>query len=184
MSSDPALSQSYVEYLEKESTLVGLLATFAIGAGALILQATLGAKDLTRAAKLWEVAGGYLSASSALCVTAAVAFFRQRSLLAYYVGQLALAQALGSAPTEWQSDKPLTTSELLLKANAWSTWFWYQTGWVFLTAAAAAFVSAVLTIPLPLFASPSWQFFVALTLALCATMIVMQRHRALAALDA
>jgi len=184
MTRPPPVEQPYIEYLDKESTLVGLLATFAVASAGLLLQATLGAKDASQAAVLWVRSRGYVASSAALGVTAAVAFFRERSLLAYYIGQLSLAHALGGAPPEEPGDDPMTTTDLLLAANSWSTWFWYQVGWIFLGAAAAAFVAGLVASSLTSLQSTFWQFIINVTIVVLAAALALLRSRLVEAKDA
>lgn len=184
MVKDEAAVQAYVDYLDKESTLVGLLATFAVAAGALLLQTTLGAKELTAASKLWNTTGGYISTAAMSCAIAALAFYRQRSHLAYYIGQIALARTFGAAPPEDQGEPSLSVGELLHMANAWSTWSWYQVGWIFLATAAVAFAITLVTIPFPWLSTVHVQSPISGALVVLAAAVAARRSRSLSARDA
>ena len=67
-----------------------------------------------------------LGAGSLAFALAALFFYRQRSLLAYYVGQLRFSQTDARY-------KGMTAKGLLEDADSWATWVHYQTAFVFLT---------------------------------------------------
>jgi uncharacterized protein (DUF983 family) len=118
----------YCDYLDKEMTIMGLLSAFAVGVPAVVLDRTAGADTSTQAAlaAVWSDQRVPLGAGSLAFVLAALFFYRQRSLLAYYVGQLRFSQTDACY-------KGMTAKGLLEDADSWATWVHYQTAFVLLT---------------------------------------------------
>ncbi len=75
---------------------------------------------------------------------AALFFYRQRSLLAYYIGQLRLSQTVAHYDG-------VTAKALLEDADSWATWVWYQTGFVLMTLGFAAYGMTFFASILPTF---------------------------------
>lgn len=110
--------KGYVDYLDKEMTIMGILSTFCIvSLGFVAEKLIFPDKDSNTA--FWENVtflcflglGGFLSAG--WC------FYRQRSLLAWYFGQISLYKARGDEEK---------VKSLLTDSDAWSNWTWYQGG--------------------------------------------------------
>ena len=118
----------YCDYLDKEMTIMGLLSAFAVGVPAVVLDRTAGADTSTHEAlaAVWSDQRVLLGAGSLAFVLAALFFYRQRSLLAYYVGQLRFSQTDARY-------KGMTAKGLLEDADSWATWVHYQTAFVLLT---------------------------------------------------
>jgi hypothetical protein len=113
----------YLDYLDKEMTIMGILSTFCIltlgfVTGKLIFPDKKPDYDFWHSSTLLCFIGlsGFL--------LAAMAFYRQRSHLAWYYGQLSLYKARGEE-TE--------LAEMLDDSNEWYNWTWYQAGFGFLT---------------------------------------------------
>jgi hypothetical protein len=133
--------KQYLEYLDKEMTIMGILSAVSIGAPAAILNFAL-SKDAQRL--LWNPAHFFLVVGSTLCVLAALLFYKQRSVLAWYYGQMCLAEALST-----QKSATLTLREWLLDADSWETWWPYCCGFTFLIAGFSEFVSALFLLLVP-----------------------------------
>jgi hypothetical protein len=117
----------YCDYLDKEMTIMGLLSAFAVLAGALVLDRTAGAESThTTLANLWKAERLPLGAGSLAFAAAGFFFYKQRSLLAYYVGQLRFSQTDARYAG-------ITAKGLLEDADSWATWTNYQTAFVLLT---------------------------------------------------
>jgi hypothetical protein len=115
----------YLEYLDKEMTIMGILSTFCVLTLGFVAQRLFSA-ETNPLYKFWEKA-------TILCVfglsgflLAALSFYRQRSLLAWYYGQLSLNKAKGD------DDE---VNKLLKDSDGWFNWKWYQTGFGFLALA-------------------------------------------------
>jgi hypothetical protein len=139
---DPILS--YVEYLDKEMTIMGVLSAFTVAGAALTLDRTLGAKDAPLLSALWSDSSSFLVLGAGSLFLGALEFYRQRSLLAYYYGQILLSRT----PLEYVHG---TWLSLLEDADAWDAWSHYKNGFAFLTAGFVYYLIAVLA------AATRWQ---------------------------
>jgi hypothetical protein len=126
---------SYVEYLDKEMTIMGILSAFSVLIAGLSLDHTMGAASGTPLADTWQHSGVLVAMASAASLMAAFKFYLERSLLAWYYGQLALAE------TRRDTDK---ISELLVDADAWDTWLQYRLGFMWLALSSLLIAFAVL----------------------------------------
>jgi len=117
----------YCDYLDKEMTIMGLLSAFSVLVAGLVLDRTAAADPEKQAilAKLWSEQREFLGVGSIALLLAALCFYLQRSLLAYYIGQLRFSTTVARY-------KRPTTKELLRDADSWATWIQYQTGFVLL----------------------------------------------------
>src|SRR5437867_7740198 len=104
----------YLEYLEKEMTIMGILSTFCVAVVALTLEKVLGAKpgETLLLTTIWTYGQGPWIAGSAWMLCAAFYFYRQRSRIAWVYGQICLSVARDSGETgDW-----------LDEADNWRTW--------------------------------------------------------------
>lgn len=117
----------YCDYLDKEMTIMGLLSAFAVLVAGLVLDRTAAAdpEKLPALATLWSDQREFLGVGSIALLLAALCFYLQRSLLAYYIGQLRFSTTVA------RYKKP-STKKLLEDADSWATWIQYQTGFVLL----------------------------------------------------
>lgn len=113
----------YLEYLDKEMTIMGILSAFSVAVPALVIDKIAGAKDSTDLAKLWHDQSGIWLNGSAAILIAALFFYRQRSHLAWYYGQIALAQARKSTGDG-------SVLSWLTEADSWETWLFYREAFV------------------------------------------------------
>lgn len=116
--------KSYLDYLEKEMTIMGVLSTFCVGMPALTIERVAGADGGTNLAKLWSVSDKYMIVGSVAMLIAALYFYRQRSRLAWHFGQICLAVS----PYHREVDKLV---DQLADADSWATWISYRTAFVF-----------------------------------------------------
>lgn len=116
----------YLDYLDKEMTIMGILSAFSVAASGLVIErATAAAKD-TQLAQLWGSSRLYLVLGSGYLILAALFFYRQRSLLAFYYGQICLSMSP-------YRDEVQTTYGGLRDADSWATWLYYRWGFAFVT---------------------------------------------------
>ena len=116
----------YLDYVDKEMTIMGILSAFCVAASALVIErATAAAKD-TQLALLWSSSRLYLVLGSGYLLLAALFFYRQRSLLAFYYGQICLSLSP-------YRDEVQTTYDGLRDADSWATWLYYRWGFTFVT---------------------------------------------------
>lgn len=129
----------YCDYLDKEMTIMGLLSGFAIIVPALFLDRTAGAPiaEPTFLSTLWATERPFVIAGCIACMVAALCFYSQRSLLAYFVGQIMLS----TTPAAYKNSP---TKKLIEEADAWSTWHRYSAGFAFLFAGFALYAVALL----------------------------------------
>ena len=131
-------TKTYLEYLDKEMTIMGILSAVAIAAPAGILNALLGDKS-TFKDQIWGAGPFFVLIGSVLCVLAAALFYKQRSLLAWYYGQMCLVQSLDDC-------SPLSERlrEYMRAADSWETWIPYTLGFTALVAGFVEYGSACL----------------------------------------
>jgi hypothetical protein len=113
----------YLEYLDKEMTIMGILSGFCVTVAALVLDRLAGARVSSDLGTLWSDLGAYVATGSACLVVAAFFFYRQRSHLAWIYGQLCLSVSPyqpGVTPKGW-----------LREADSWGTWLSYRWGFAF-----------------------------------------------------
>lgn len=113
--------QKYLDYLDKEMTIMGLLSTFCVAVIALVLDRTLGAEPSKKTlfSDLWHKEQTYVVLGSMLFAVAAAYFYKQRSALAWFYGQIALSL---EAPSTNNIPSPAWYKD----ADSWATWVPYQ----------------------------------------------------------
>jgi len=115
--SEPAekTEKVYLDYLDKEMSIMGILSAFCVAVGALVLERVASAKEGGLAA-VWEFGYQFIVIGSGLMLLAALFFYRQRSLLAWFYGQMSLCLAESSeGMAGW-----------LKEADSWATWIHYR----------------------------------------------------------
>ena len=140
----------YLEYLDKEMTIMGILSAVSLAAPAGILSALLGNHSELKTA-LWNAGQFFVVAGSVLCVVASLYFYKQRSILAWFYGQICLAEALEDKATQ-----PGKLRNWLTDSDSWATWWPYS--WAF-TALITGFVEYLLVLFLFL-VPPHWRWLV------------------------
>jgi len=110
-------AKEYLEYLDKEMTIMGILSAVSLAAPAGILNTFMSDKGDLKA-QIWEAGRFFVTAGSLLCVLAAFFFYMQRSRLAQFYGHICLVKALGEDPL----------AELLCDANSGKTYLPYCWG--------------------------------------------------------
>src|SRR5262252_2125180 len=106
-------------------TIMGLLSAFSVALASFATERIVSAeKGFLH--DLWVFGREHVIAGGAIAVVAAFFFYLQRSHLAWYYGQIALAQCRGSSSDE-------SVDAWLTSADGWDTWLRYQTGFISLT---------------------------------------------------
>jgi hypothetical protein len=126
----------YLEYLDKEMTIMGVLSVFSVAAPAFILDRTFGASPSTMGARLWFFQEPTVALATIAFLLAALFFYRQRSDLALWYGQIALSMT----PSAY--GKP-TTKEFIHDADRWSGWRQYYRAFACLTASVTMYALAL-----------------------------------------
>jgi hypothetical protein len=158
MATDP---KPFLEYLDKEMTIMGLLSAFSIAVASFTTERIV-SSEKGFLSDLWRFGQGHVIVGSTAAVLGALYFYLQRSHLAWYYGEIALAQSKGESESKWMKT-------LLKWVHGWDTWVRYQTGFGMLTVAFASYGYAVASTLHPLIATVSltWSLWIPLVLALC-----------------
>jgi hypothetical protein len=122
--------KEYLDYLDKEMSIMGILSTFCVAAVALALD-RIGNADLAKSTlfrRIWEQNSPSVLVGSGWLVVAALFFYLQRSLLAYYYGGISLS-------VNNPAGHPWSTTEWLDEADSWATWLRYRIGFICLVLA-------------------------------------------------
>jgi hypothetical protein len=135
----------YLDYLDKEMTIMGLLSGFSLALAALAVD-RIASAGVGVLAMMWPASGDLILAGSGTALLSAFWFYRQRSLLASYVGQITLAQLKSNQHVE----------SLLVEADGWDTWVNYQRGFAYLFIAFVPYSLAFIRTVWPGVSAWSW----------------------------
>lgn len=131
-------TRSYLDYLDKEMTILGILSAACIAVPVFMLDKLAGALVESGLGRTWSHFGTALKLSSLYLAIGALLFFKQRSLLAWFYGQI----AINVSPAA-DEDSEAETIDLIEGADAWSTWTWYSLGFDCLILGVVVFALAV-----------------------------------------
>lgn len=149
----------YLEYLDKEMTIMGLLSAFSVALASFATEKIISANK-GFLCDLWTHGQDHVITGALLAVLSAYFFYLQRSHLAWYYGQITLSEARAAA-------SPVSLEDWLTWADGWDTWTRYQTGFTALTLSFASYAYAVteaLT-PSTRAISPLWSLWLPLSIA-------------------
>jgi hypothetical protein len=105
--------KQYLDYLDKEMTIMGILSTFCVAAAALVVD-RIGTADKGSMFKtLQSDPSPSVLVGSGFLLCAALCFYLQRSRLAHYYGGICISQASHSA-------QPYPTETWLVDAYSWA----------------------------------------------------------------
>jgi hypothetical protein len=145
---DPSVSdvaKPYLDYLDKEMTIEGILSAFCVAVGGVVFDRVLGGKAdgaSSFVGQLQEFSYPFVLAAIAGLVTAALFFYLQRSTLAWHYGEISFAVATELAEgTSEAGNAAILVS--LDDAHSWSTWNRYKFGWSFLAVTAVEILLAL-----------------------------------------
>jgi hypothetical protein len=79
----------YLDYQDKEMTIMGILSAFCVGTAGLVAKEALKVSDKGQLV-VYQEDFNYIVTGSGLMIVAAAAFYWQRSLLAWHYGQVSL----------------------------------------------------------------------------------------------
>jgi hypothetical protein len=139
-------TNKYLEYLDKEMTIMGILSAVCVAAPAGILNAVL-SKDSDVKSMFWNPGHFFIVMGSALCILSALMFYKERSSLAWYYGQICLAEEL-----EGKKSVSSKLREWLQEADSWEAWWPYSWGFAFLIAGITEYLLAMFFLLVP----PYW----------------------------
>jgi SET domain len=114
--------KEYLEYLDKEMTVMGILSTVSVATPAGILSAIFGAKS-ELSLGLWHTSANFVILGCFFAALAAFLFYKQRSYLAWFYGQICLVK---SSMSDYSNGAEL--KEWLREADSWKTWWLYSWG--------------------------------------------------------
>ena len=126
----------YLDYLDKEMTIMGILSTFCVAVVALVLDRVCGAEKPTLFLLVRTEQGHYLWPATVSFSAAAALFYKQRSDLAWFYGQIALSLERPSVCSQ-------STIDLHRDADSWATWVPYQSAFTALGIGAVLYALAV-----------------------------------------
>jgi len=163
--------KAYLEYLDKEMTIMGILSTFCVAGASLAIERTAGAEKTSYLAMIWAHNMGNVVFGSSLLMTAGLFFYLQRSHLAHLYGSICISIA---RPESHYWD----TKRWLLEAYSWAAWLHYRFGFMSLTLAVIVFFDIILRNAYPGFPSAAmWFVFVPVILVFLANYLVLTTYR-------
>jgi len=137
--------QPYLDYLDKEMTIQGILSAFCVAAAALVFDRILGA-DQVNASPLIKCLQGarfpFVIGAILGLILAALLFYLQRSDLAWLHGQISFAVTHEMQHLPIPTDTS-TLADALTVGNSWSLWNCYKAGMSFLAVTAAELALAL-----------------------------------------
>ena len=134
-------TKKYLEYLDKEMTIMGILSAVSIAAPAGILNALLGDDKSGLKDRLWGAGPFFIVGGSVLCAIAALLFYRQRSRIAWYYGQMCLLESKNEDAGMSQKLR-----EYMADIDSWAEWKSYSWGFDALVAGFVEYAAAVLLV--------------------------------------
>lgn len=120
---------------------MGILSAVSIAAPAGILNALLGDDKNGFKERLWAAGPFFVLAGSVFCVIAALLFYRQRSRLAWYYGQMCLTESLDKNASKFDGLR-----EYMQGIDSWAEWKSYSWGFDALFLGFTEYISAVLLV--------------------------------------
>jgi hypothetical protein len=124
----------YLQYLDKEMSIMGILSTFtALSVGGIVtVLSGIGKDDREWLGRFWSNEGIFVAVGSTMILFSSLFFYTQRSRLAWAYGQLTLTLQDTQIIEK-------TTEFWLRKADSWGTWQFYRYAFLCLFAGAAEF---------------------------------------------
>ena len=160
----------YLDYLKIEMNIMGILSAFCMLTAGLVLEKTIGGdKPGEGLGALWRDGCLFVVLGSIAIFASGAYFYLQRSLLAYYYGQITLSIPTPEIPRS-------STRKLLEESDEWVAWERYHVGILLSMMAFVQYLLALLATKLPCLRNPigSW---VASVLAMIVCLIFMTRWR-------
>jgi hypothetical protein len=105
----------YLGYLDKEMSIMGILSTFCVAVPALIVE-RLASANAGELLAIWQAGERFFWTGSVLFLVGVALFYKQRSLIAFYYGRIALADSTdGVGLAKWKEC-----------ADSWTAWLPYH----------------------------------------------------------
>jgi hypothetical protein len=145
---DPSVAdvaKPYLDYLDKEMTIEGILSAFCVAVGGVAFDRALGVKAdgaSSLVGQLQNFSYPFVLAAVVGVVTAALFFYLQRSTLAWHYGEISFAVAMELAGGAGEV-RGTSVLESLDDAHSWSAWNRYKFGWSFLAVSAVEILLAL-----------------------------------------
>jgi hypothetical protein len=145
---DPSVAEvakPYLDYLDKEMTIEGILSAFCVAVGGVAFDRVLAVKAEGASpfvGQLQEFSYPFVLAAIAGLVTAALFFYLQRSALAWHYGEISFAVATELAGGTGEGGNAAILGNLN-DAHSWSAWNRYKFGWSFLAVTAVEILLAL-----------------------------------------
>lgn len=156
----------YVDYLDKEMTIMGLLSAFSVAFASFATDRIVSSGNAFLS-NVWQKGSDHVMLGAVTALLAALFFYLQRSLLAWYYGQICLAHALHRA-------SPNSVADLLHDADGWDTWVRYQAGFAMLTLSFASYAYAIAKAMNPAFNNVSSLWVIWLPVTLTVVVVVVR----------
>lgn len=134
---DPSTKQ-YLDYLDKEMTIAGILSTFSVALAAGCVEFPATAQAGTYLAELFLSSKSFIWFGSGMMMLSAGLFYWQRALLAHDYGQISLSLSLGEHTGK-------TTEEWMKKADSWPTWIPHDCGIIFVVYASIEYALGIIS---------------------------------------
>jgi hypothetical protein len=138
-------AKPYLDYLDKEMTIEGILSAFCVAVGAAAFDRVLGAKSDTASSlvkALQDFSYPYVLAAIIGLMVAALFFYLQRSVLAWLYGQISLRVTCEMHNITTEADTTSFRAWLDI-GDSWSLWNRYKFGWSFLAVTAVEVLVAL-----------------------------------------
>jgi hypothetical protein len=173
MGDSPGDLKQYLEYLDKEMTILGILSTFCVAAASLVVDRVGSAEKDSFFKNLSLRHAPSVFIGSGLLVGAGLCFYLQRSRLAHFYGGIAMSIAC-PGNHKWE------TNSWLKEVYSWNTWLRYRTGFTLLMLAAVVYAHAIYRTINPYGPAIHWLVWILLaviTLDAVRRAIVLTTHR-------
>jgi hypothetical protein len=129
-------TKAYLEYLDKEMTIMGILSTFCVAAAALVIDRVASADKDSLFRSLASTHPVQVFMGAGLLMGAGLFFYLQRSRLAHCYGSICMSLAEPDC-TEWD------TQRWLIETYSWATWIRYRMAFLLLALTPIVFVHAL-----------------------------------------
>lgn len=137
-------NKPFLDYLDKEMTIQGILSAFCVGVAGVVFDRVLGLKDASAFIQhLQQASHIFIVALGAGLLVAAGFFYLQRSRLAWLSGQISFAVTCGMQDMVLPEDTNRLEDALAI-GNSWSLWNSYKFGISFIFVGAAELGLAIL----------------------------------------
>lgn len=128
--------KGFLDYLDKEMTIMGILSSFCVAGAALIVDRVCSAEHTSFFGRLATDHPVEVFIGSGILILAALSFYLQRSWLAHLYGSTCASMVSVSA-TGWEPKR------WVIEAYTYATWLRYRAGFLFLVLASLMYSHAI-----------------------------------------